>query len=112
MHLSGKAAGKVGCALPSRPEKPSGFTCYNLSCLSSCLCPGALQIENSEESDQGKYECVATNSAGTRYSAPANLYVRGKSPFSLRVALPPGLELRGFAERECVAPSSCPAHAL
>ncbi|CAL8279308.1 unnamed protein product [Lota lota] len=39
---------------------------------------GALQIENSEESDQGKYECVAMNSAGTRYSAPANLYVRGK----------------------------------
>ncbi|XP_042311401.1 receptor-type tyrosine-protein phosphatase delta isoform X43 [Sceloporus undulatus] len=37
---------------------------------------GALQIESSEESDQGKYECVATNSAGTRYSAPANLYVR------------------------------------
>lgn len=42
--------------------------------------PGALQIENSEESDQGKYECVAVNSAGTRYSAPANLYVRGKTP--------------------------------
>ncbi|XP_075683329.1 receptor-type tyrosine-protein phosphatase delta isoform X42 [Rhinoderma darwinii] len=37
---------------------------------------GALQIEQSEEADQGKYECVATNSAGTRYSAPANLYVR------------------------------------
>ncbi|XP_043941363.1 receptor-type tyrosine-protein phosphatase F isoform X4 [Protopterus annectens] len=37
---------------------------------------GALQIENSEESDQGKYECVATNNVGTRYSAPANLYVR------------------------------------
>ncbi|XP_048851586.1 receptor-type tyrosine-protein phosphatase delta-like isoform X8 [Brienomyrus brachyistius] len=37
---------------------------------------GALQIEHSEESDQGKYECVATNSDGTRYSAPANLYVR------------------------------------
>lgn len=37
-----------------------------------------MQIESSEESDQGKYECVATNSAGTRYSAPANLYVRGK----------------------------------
>uniref|UniRef100_A0A8C5LV16 Receptor-type tyrosine-protein phosphatase S n=1 Tax=Leptobrachium leishanense TaxID=445787 RepID=A0A8C5LV16_9ANUR len=37
---------------------------------------GALQIEQSEESDQGKYECVATNNAGTRYSAPANLYVR------------------------------------
>ncbi|KAF7230417.1 transcript variant X32 [Nothobranchius furzeri] len=38
---------------------------------------GALQIEQSEESDQGKYECVATNNDGTRYSAPANLYVRG-----------------------------------
>ncbi|XP_065105715.2 receptor-type tyrosine-protein phosphatase delta isoform X14 [Paramisgurnus dabryanus] len=37
---------------------------------------GALQIESSEESDQGKYECVATNNDGTRYSAPANLYVR------------------------------------
>ncbi|XP_029107836.1 receptor-type tyrosine-protein phosphatase delta isoform X18 [Scleropages formosus] len=37
---------------------------------------GALQIEHSEESDQGKYECVATNNDGTRYSAPANLYVR------------------------------------
>ncbi|XP_074543676.1 protein tyrosine phosphatase receptor type Db isoform X14 [Halichoeres trimaculatus] len=37
---------------------------------------GALQIEMSEESDQGKYECVATNSDGTRYSTPANLYVR------------------------------------
>ncbi|XP_053559155.1 receptor-type tyrosine-protein phosphatase S isoform X4 [Bombina bombina] len=37
---------------------------------------GALQIEDSEETDQGKYECVATNSAGVRYSSPANLYVR------------------------------------
>ncbi|CAL8346458.1 unnamed protein product [Merluccius merluccius] len=46
---------------------------------------GALQIENSEESDQGKYECVAMNSAGTRYSAPANLYVRGKIPTLRRV---------------------------
>ncbi|XP_047662175.1 receptor-type tyrosine-protein phosphatase S isoform X8 [Tachysurus fulvidraco] len=37
---------------------------------------GALQIERSEETDQGKYECVASNSQGVRYSAPANLYVR------------------------------------
>ncbi|KAK3533292.1 hypothetical protein QTP70_014300 [Hemibagrus guttatus] len=37
---------------------------------------GALQIENTEETDQGKYECVATNVEGVRYSAPANLYVR------------------------------------
>ena len=41
---------------------------------------GALQIESSEETDQGKYECVATNSAGVRYSSPANLYVRGRAP--------------------------------
>ncbi|KAK1896916.1 Receptor-type tyrosine-protein phosphatase S, partial [Dissostichus eleginoides] len=34
------------------------------------------QIENSEETDQGKYECVASNMEGVRYSAPANLYVR------------------------------------
>ncbi|XP_023699356.1 receptor-type tyrosine-protein phosphatase S isoform X5 [Paramormyrops kingsleyae] len=37
---------------------------------------GALQIENSEETDQGKYECVASNVEGVRYSSPANLYVR------------------------------------
>lgn len=43
-----------------------------------CLA-GALQIENSEETDQGKYECVATNSQGVRYSSPANLYVRGRA---------------------------------
>ncbi|XP_042564818.1 receptor-type tyrosine-protein phosphatase S isoform X2 [Clupea harengus] len=37
---------------------------------------GALQIENSEETDQGKYECVASNVEGVRFSSPANLYVR------------------------------------
>ncbi|KAK1805896.1 hypothetical protein P4O66_012947 [Electrophorus voltai] len=36
----------------------------------------ALQIENTEETDQGKYECVASNVEGVRYSSPANLYVR------------------------------------
>uniref|UniRef100_A0A674JSN6 Receptor-type tyrosine-protein phosphatase F n=1 Tax=Terrapene triunguis TaxID=2587831 RepID=A0A674JSN6_9SAUR len=49
---------------------------------------GALQVENSEESDQGKYECVATNSAGTRYSAPANLYVRVRR-VAPRFSIPP-----------------------
>nr|XP_023011242.1 receptor-type tyrosine-protein phosphatase F [Maylandia zebra]XP_023011243.1 receptor-type tyrosine-protein phosphatase F [Maylandia zebra]XP_023011244.1 receptor-type tyrosine-protein phosphatase F [Maylandia zebra] len=51
----------------------------NISSSDGCLKQlrsGALQIENSEESDQGKYECVATNSLGVRYSGPANLYVR------------------------------------
>ncbi|XP_068509637.1 receptor-type tyrosine-protein phosphatase S isoform X10 [Syngnathus scovelli] len=46
---------------------------------------GALQIENSEENDQGKYECVATNSQGVRYSSPANLYVREASETLRRV---------------------------
>ncbi|CAO2588702.1 Receptor-type tyrosine-protein phosphatase S [Lemmus lemmus] len=55
---------------------------------------GALQIESSEESDQGKYECVASNSAGTRYSAPANLYVRA----------PPAV--RRVAPRFSIPPSS------
>ncbi|XP_051813975.1 scavenger receptor cysteine-rich type 1 protein M130-like isoform X2 [Acanthochromis polyacanthus] len=49
---------------------------------------GTLQIENSEESDQGKYECVAVNGAGTRYSAPANLYVRVRR-VPPRFAVPP-----------------------
>lgn len=58
----------------TRPHSP-----WPITDLFSCVPTGALQIESSEESDQGKYECVATNSAGTRYSAPANLYVRGKN---------------------------------
>lgn len=64
----------------------------------SCVPPtGALQIESSEESDQGKYECVATNSAGTRYSAPANLYVRGKN-----LATPGSVSLEpGFTCQAC-----------
>lgn len=37
---------------------------------------GSLQIDNSEETDQGKYECVAENSVGTEHSKPTNLYVK------------------------------------
>uniref|UniRef100_A0A8B9LEW0 protein-tyrosine-phosphatase n=1 Tax=Astyanax mexicanus TaxID=7994 RepID=A0A8B9LEW0_ASTMX len=44
--------------------------------VEGALC--ALQIENTEETDQGKYECVASNVEGVRYSSPANLYVRGR----------------------------------
>lgn len=58
---------------------------------SSSLLPGGLQIESSEETDQGKYECVASNSAGVRYSSPANLYVRGRERTGSHTAkyLPP-----------------------
>ncbi|KAI8490948.1 hypothetical protein Bbelb_313670 [Branchiostoma belcheri] len=37
---------------------------------------GFLQINSTREEDEGTYECVATNSLGTRYSYKANLYVR------------------------------------
>uniref|UniRef100_A0A8C7B9X7 protein-tyrosine-phosphatase n=1 Tax=Neovison vison TaxID=452646 RepID=A0A8C7B9X7_NEOVI len=57
---------------PARPRPRPSLTGRAFSPLP----PGALQIESSEETDQGKYECVATNSAGVRYSSPANLYVR------------------------------------
>ena len=38
---------------------------------------GQLQINDSQESDQGKYECVAENNVGSQYSYSAQLYVRG-----------------------------------
>ncbi len=38
---------------------------------------GSLQIRISQETDEGKYECVAENNAGVAYSYGANLYVRG-----------------------------------
>lgn len=68
----------VVCSLYERGL--SVFIAVMLICALRVLscCTGALQIEQSEESDQGKYECVATNNDGTRYSAPANLYVRGR----------------------------------
>ncbi|XP_064626984.1 tyrosine-protein phosphatase Lar-like isoform X3 [Lineus longissimus] len=42
------------------------------------LSSGSLQIEKSQESDEGRYECVAENNAGVSYSYVANLYVRDK----------------------------------
>lgn len=63
----------VGCL-----SGPSLSWCWPSWPRSISVPAGALQIESSEETDQGKYECVATNSAGVRYSSPANLYVRGR----------------------------------
>lgn len=66
----------------TNPFSSSARVCARVRCkcfspLYVRMSPGALQIDHSEETDQGKYECVATNSEGTRYSTPANLYVRG-----------------------------------
>jgi len=44
----------------------------------SLMKQGSLRIEAAEETDQGKYECVATNTVGTEYSYSAQLYVRGR----------------------------------
>ncbi|XP_046366897.1 tyrosine-protein phosphatase Lar-like isoform X5 [Haliotis rufescens] len=38
---------------------------------------GYLQIQNSQESDAGRYECVAENDVGVAYSYAAMLYVKG-----------------------------------
>lgn len=45
--------------------------------LSVC-CAGALQISDSQETDQGKYECVAENSVGTQHATAIMLWVRGE----------------------------------
>ncbi|XP_029470478.1 receptor-type tyrosine-protein phosphatase S isoform X15 [Rhinatrema bivittatum] len=69
---------------------------------------GALQIENSDETDQGKYECVATNSAGVRYSSPANLYVRVRRVAPRFSILPVSQEIMpgGNVNITCVAVGS------
>ncbi|XP_050443629.1 tyrosine-protein phosphatase Lar isoform X3 [Adelges cooleyi] len=38
--------------------------------------PGALQISDSQETDMGKYECVAENTVGTQHSPAIMLWVR------------------------------------
>lgn len=51
----------------------------NLSNAHYSIIQGAsLQVINTEESDQGHYECVAENSVGTEYSNAAALYVKCK----------------------------------
>ena len=40
---------------------------------------GSLQIDKAQETDEGRYECVAENNVGVVYSFPANVYVRGRT---------------------------------
>ncbi|CAM9757490.1 unnamed protein product [Lampetra planeri] len=69
------------------------------------LVAGALQIDNSQEMDQGKYECVASNSVGTRYSAPANLFVKVRTIPPRFSVLPASHEIMpgGSVNLTCVA---------
>lgn len=46
-------------------------------------------ISNSDESDEGKYECVARNSHGLVHSRAAHLYVKGiKGPREMSTNIP------------------------
>ncbi|BET03184.1 phosphatase [Nesidiocoris tenuis] len=59
--------------LPVQIGKNARYTILNNSQM-----PGALQITNSVEDDQGRYECVAENEVGTEYSQATMLYVKCK----------------------------------
>ncbi|XP_024872171.1 tyrosine-protein phosphatase Lar isoform X9 [Temnothorax curvispinosus] len=67
---------------------------------------GALQITESDVSDQGKYECVANNSVGTEYSKSTTLYVKVRrvSPsFSIPPPAVSEVMLGGSLNLTCVA---------
>ncbi|XP_011267772.1 tyrosine-protein phosphatase Lar isoform X5 [Camponotus floridanus] len=67
---------------------------------------GALQITESDVSDQGKYECVANNSVGTEYSKSTTLYVKVRrvSPsFSIPPPAVNDVMLGGSLNITCVA---------
>ncbi|XP_011061760.1 PREDICTED: tyrosine-protein phosphatase Lar isoform X8 [Acromyrmex echinatior] len=67
---------------------------------------GALQITESDVSDQGKYECVANNSVGTEYSKSTTLYVKVRrvSPsFSIPPPTVSEVMLGGSLNLTCVA---------
>uniref|UniRef100_A0A8C5NGL8 protein-tyrosine-phosphatase n=1 Tax=Gouania willdenowi TaxID=441366 RepID=A0A8C5NGL8_GOUWI len=89
------------------PVEP-GTSLGRIKQLRSVPLNGALQIDNSEETDQGKYECVATNSQGVRYSSPANLYVRVRRVPPRFSILPSNQEIMpgGSVNITCVAVGS------
>ncbi|KAL5017103.1 hypothetical protein ScPMuIL_006692 [Solemya velum] len=57
-------------------EKDRDYIPVDLSDPRLTLIDGSLQITRSQESDAGKYECVAENAVGVAYSFAAMLYVR------------------------------------
>ncbi len=61
-----------------RGGKSYEFVIAEFPIFSLLLSLGSLQITNSQETDQGKFECVAENSKGTEYSYATQLYVRGE----------------------------------
>uniref|UniRef100_A0A8C4QMN3 protein-tyrosine-phosphatase n=1 Tax=Eptatretus burgeri TaxID=7764 RepID=A0A8C4QMN3_EPTBU len=103
------------CAASGQPEPHiawyKDFLPIELSVPSSRirqLRSGALQISDSAESDQGKYECVASNIIGTVYSSAANLYVRVRHVPPWFSVPPAGVEVipGGSVNVTCVAVGS------
>ncbi len=74
---------------------------------------GSLQITESSEVDQGKYECVAENELGTEYSYSAQLYVRVRR-VPPHFTIPPDKEYRVMLGEDlnvtCVAVGSPMPH--
>jgi len=74
----------------------------------ACFTVGSLQITRTQESDEGKYECVAESSVGVAYSYDARLYVRvRRAPPSFSV-LPQSTEVApgGAVNITCAAVGS------
>ena len=76
-----------------QPDPTSTEHCPQYVTSRSCLVAGTLSITSAQQSDEGKYECVAKNSVGVAYSYGANLYVRGEwecdIPDRAQASLPP-----------------------
>jgi len=65
---------------------------------------GSLQVSNSQEIDQGKYECVAENELGTEYSHAIMLYVKGEY-----TRLQSEIHARAFQFQRCLQKYAVPA---
>lgn len=70
---AGSPSPKISWVRDSLPVDTSGNPRYSILDKPK---PGALQITDSIEEDQGKYECVAENAIGTEYSHFTMLYVK------------------------------------
>ncbi|KAK1790815.1 hypothetical protein P4O66_014669 [Electrophorus voltai] len=110
---AGRRAAPIGAASEHAYYAPVALPCqapHFVAEGSFCMTEmtRALQIERSEETDQGKYECVASNSQGVRYSSPANLYVRVRRVPPRFTILPSSHEIMpgGSVNITCVAVGS------
>ncbi|XP_071850013.1 receptor-type tyrosine-protein phosphatase delta-like isoform X2 [Apostichopus japonicus] len=76
---SGNPVPEIAWYRNNLPLQPSGRLSVVGQAPMSDTVSEVLTIERSEKSDEGSYRCVATNTAGTRFSEATNLYVRVRS---------------------------------